>query len=67
MLIINNEHAKKLRLSLGYTQQHVADYIGCSRSYLCYIEKGKRQPSLEKLGKLSILYSVTTDELLMKS
>lgn len=63
---LNNEHAKKIRLSLGYTQQYVADYLGCTRSYYCYIEKGKRQPSLEKLSKLSTLYNVTTDELLKK-
>ncbi|MFB6433795.1 helix-turn-helix domain-containing protein [Bacillus thuringiensis] len=64
MTKLNADRAKELRKSLGYTQQFVADYLCCSKSGVCYMEKGKRQPSLEKLGKLSILYRVTTDELL---
>ncbi|WP_242298598.1 helix-turn-helix transcriptional regulator [Bacillus cereus group sp. BfR-BA-01424] len=63
---LNADRAKELRRSLGYTQQFVAEYLSCSKSGYCYMEQGKRQPSLEKLGKLSTLYNVTTDELLEK-
>ncbi|MED2934893.1 helix-turn-helix transcriptional regulator [Bacillus wiedmannii] len=67
MTKLNAERVKELRISQGYTQQFVADYLSCSKSGICYMEKGKRQPSLEKLAKLSILYRVTTDELLEQS
>ncbi|MGQ0422843.1 helix-turn-helix transcriptional regulator [Bacillus sp. HC-Mk] len=52
--------AKSLRNSFGYTQQYVANYLNCTKSGYCYIEQGKRQPSVEKLGKLSQLYNIST-------
>ncbi|AJQ59275.1 helix-turn-helix transcriptional regulator [Bacillus cereus] len=67
MTKLNVERVKELRISLGYTQQFVAEYLSCSKSGYCYMEQGKRQPSLEKLGKLSTLYNVATDELLEQS
>ncbi|MEB4814600.1 XRE family transcriptional regulator [Bacillus thuringiensis] len=67
MTKLNADRAKELRISLGYTQQFVAEHLSCSKSGYCYMEQGKRQPSLEKLSKLSTLYNVTTDELLEKS
>ena len=47
MTKLNVERVKELRISLGYTQQFVAEYLSCSKSGYCYMGKGKRQPSLE--------------------
>ncbi|AHA74809.1 MULTISPECIES: helix-turn-helix domain-containing protein [Bacillus] len=66
MIKFNAKQAKSLRNSFGYTQQYVANYLNCTKSGYCYIEQGKRQPSVEKLGKLSQLYNISTDELIQK-
>ncbi|EKS8366167.1 MULTISPECIES: helix-turn-helix domain-containing protein [Bacillus cereus group] len=66
MIKFNAKQAKSLRNSFGYTQQYVASYLNCTKSGYCYIEQGKRQPSVEKLGKLSQLYNISTDELIQK-
>ncbi|MEH7154137.1 helix-turn-helix transcriptional regulator [Bacillus thuringiensis] len=66
MIKFNAKQAKSLRNSSGYTQQYVANYLNCTKSGYCYIEQGKRQPSVEKLGKLSQLYNISTDELIQK-
>ena len=50
MIKFNAKQAKSLRNSFGYTQQYVANYLNCTKSGYCYIEQGKRQPSVEKLG-----------------
>ena len=49
MIKFNAKQAKSLRNSFGYTQQYVANYLNCTKSGYCYIEQGKRQPSVEKL------------------
>ncbi|MGX5633146.1 helix-turn-helix domain-containing protein [Bacillus thuringiensis] len=66
MIKFNAKQAKNLRNYFGYTQQYVANYLNCTKSGYCYIEQGKRQPSIEKLGKLSQLYNVSTDDLIQK-
>jgi len=37
---------KLLRTAEGISQTHLAERLGISRSYLCQVEKGVREPSL---------------------
>ncbi|UYX50411.1 helix-turn-helix transcriptional regulator [Bacillus thuringiensis] len=64
---LNTERARELRENHGYTHGYVAQQLNCHKSAYGHIERGFRQPSIDKLGKLSELYGVSTDELLKKS
>ena len=59
-----SEVLKGLRLSSGYTQQHVADLVGVSKSMISAYETGIRQPSYEVLLKLSDTYKTSLDFIL---
>ena len=52
------------RENLGFTQRHVAEKLGISRSTYTYYEQGKVEPSLQNLVKLARLFKVTVDDLL---
>ena len=55
---------KYQRLSHGYTQQQIADYLGISRPTYTLYETGNREPTKLALMKLADLYHVTVDYLL---
>lgn len=55
---------KEIRTKRGFTQQSVADYIGCSSVVYSRYENGTRQPSIETLIKLADFFEVTIDYLL---
>lgn len=61
------ENLRHLRLACGYTQQAVADALGVERSTYAYYEVGKSQPSVETLAKLSRMFGVTLDQLVLPS
>ncbi|WP_308201876.1 helix-turn-helix domain-containing protein [Bacillus mycoides] len=67
MIKLNTEKARELREYHGYTHGYVAKRLNCHKSSYGHIERGFRQPSIDKLGRLSELYGVPTDELLIKS
>ena len=48
-----SEQLKKARVSMGYTQQQVADALGLTASTYCGYETGKRQPDVAKLKQLA--------------
>lgn len=58
------EKIKKARIDAGYTQTQVAEATGISQPIIAYMEKGKREPSLENLGILADFYEVSIDWLL---
>ena len=55
---------ESLRIDHDFTQQYVADYLGCQREVYRRYEKGTRTIPLDFLIKLSRLYNVTTDYML---
>lgn len=59
-----NEQIKFFRLSLGLTQQQVADKLNISRQGYLYYEKGSREPNVDTIKKLCIIFDCTADELL---
>lgn len=59
-----SEQLKKARISMGYTQQQVADALGLTASTYCGYETGKRQPDVAKLKQLAWVLNTTGSFLL---
>jgi len=55
---------QRARKSLSLTQEYVAKKLGISRSAVSQIERGKRRVSSNELDVLSIVFGISTDELL---
>lgn len=53
------ESLKNIRMSLGLTQEEVAESLGLAPRYLSDIERNKTKGSLTTLVKLCNLYKVT--------
>ena len=58
-----SEKIKSLRQAAGLTQKVIAEKIGISQGNYSGLEKGKFDPSLTTLEKISNFYDVTIDEL----
>jgi len=58
------EKIKIVRKKKGYQQKAVALEIGLDQSNYNKIENGKREPSVDVLQKLSVIFGVRVDELL---
>lgn len=56
-------HIKLARVAKDYTQEKLAQLIGCSTVFISEIEKGKKRPSLETLHRISVELGVGIDEL----
>ncbi len=59
-----SENLKYLRNSTQYTQKQLADYLGLSANTICEWEKGRSEPSIATIKKLSAYFDVSTDYLL---
>jgi transcriptional regulator with XRE-family HTH domain len=55
---------KELRLAKGLTQEMLAAKIGVDRSYMGFLERGERNPSLEVILKIAKALGAKPDELL---
>lgn len=58
------EKIKQVRKEKGLQQKAVALEIGIDQSNYNKIENGRREPSVEVLQKLSVIFGVTVDDLL---
>ena len=56
---------KEIRISRKLKVQEVTEYLCCSPSVYSRYESGKREPSIETLLRLSKLFKVSVDELLV--
>jgi len=54
---------KELRKKRGLTQEDLAFAIGVDRSYMGFIERGERNPTLDKIGKIARALKVSLPEL----
>lgn len=61
MKMIRTDRLIELRINAGYSQEIVAQRTGISRASISLYELGIRQPSLDNLAKLALLYGVTMD------
>ena len=55
---------KKIRQSLGLSQQDIASLIGTSKSYISQVEKDQCKFSIESLVKLLLNYGININYLL---
>lgn len=55
------QRIEDLRIDNDYTQQQIAEYLGCQREVYRRYEKGTRQIPIDYLILLSQLYNVSID------
>lgn len=58
------DNLKRLRTNKEFTQEYLGKVLCLSRTTISNYEKGKMQPSIETLIKLSEIFNVTVDELI---
>ena len=58
------EKIKQIRKDKGLQQKAVASEVGLDQSNYNKVENGRREPSVEVLQKLAVIFGVTVDELL---
>lgn len=54
---------KELRLKQGITQEKLAEMIDVDRSYMGFIERGERNPTLEKMRKIAKALKVNVKDI----
>ena len=57
------KNIKKIREKRGLTQEELALEAGLNRAYVGYIERGRRNPSIETVAKIAKVLEVRLDEL----
>lgn len=57
------EKIKRLRRDKNLSQESLAEAINVDRSYMGFIERGERNPSLDKIGKIAKALKITLKEL----
>ena len=58
------DNLKRLRTNKEFTQEYLGKVLCLIRTTISNYEKGKMQPSIETLIKLSEIFNVTVDELI---
>ena len=61
-----NERIKDLRNKLHLSQEYVARYLGINRASYTQIENGNRRITVDEVIKLSKLYGLSTDSILLE-
>ena len=54
---------QKLRKSLGYTQEELAEKLNISRTHMGHIEQGRKAPSIKLMDKLARALKVKVPDL----
>ncbi len=58
------ERLKELRDKNKVTQEQIAEKVGVDRSYMGFLERGEKNPTLEKLTLIAKAFNITLSELL---
>jgi len=61
---IIGRNLKEYRIRKGYSQDHIAKFIGIDRSNISYYENAEREVPFVILDKLADLYAIELDDLL---
>lgn len=64
---IFGKRVRELRKEHGLSQVELAAKVGIDRSYMGFLERGERNPSLEVIASIAEALGVTPDELLKKN
>ncbi len=59
-----NERLRELRIKSPFKQTEVADYLGISAITMRQYEQGTREPNIEKILKLAVIFNVSLDDLM---
>lgn len=59
-----NERLRELRTQSPLKQKEIADYLGVSAITIRQYEQGTREPNIEKILKLSVIFNVSLDDLM---
>lgn len=57
------ERLKELRAKNDLTQEDLADKVGVDRSYMGFLERGEKNPTLEKLKLIAKAFNITLSDL----
>ncbi|MCE7898203.1 MAG: XRE family transcriptional regulator [bacterium] len=57
------ERIKELRKKLGMTQEDLAFKVGVDRSYMGFVERGEKNPTVATLAKISKSLKISLDQL----
>jgi len=60
-------NVRALRLARGWSQEKMAEKCGLHRTYVCAIERGERNVTLETLNALALALGVSAAELIIDS
>lgn len=63
-VMLRGDRLKKLRMSMGVTQEDLGNILKVTKSTICCYERGTRTPTLENLIDLSDYFQVSIDYLL---
>lgn len=58
-----SEILKNLRTEKGYSQKELSQQLGLSANCICEYEKGRSEPNLDTLKKLSLIFECSIDYL----
>ncbi|MBQ8953686.1 MAG: helix-turn-helix transcriptional regulator [Clostridia bacterium] len=64
-MLLMGLRVKDVRVQFGLSLELFAARLGVSRSHLCNVECGRKQPSLEMLAKLASEFDVSMDYLVL--
>lgn len=57
------DRLKELRDKNKLTQEDLADMVGVDRSYMGFVERGQKNPTLEKLTLIAKAFKISLSEL----
>lgn len=57
------QRIKELRIEKGITQEDLAFKIGVDRSYMGFVERGERNPTLGKIVKITKVLGISLSDL----
>lgn len=57
------ERIKELREERDMSQEDLAFKVGVDRSYMGFVERGERNPTLDKIDKIARALNITLQEL----
>jgi transcriptional regulator with XRE-family HTH domain len=57
------ERLKELRGKKNFTQEDLADKVGVDRSYMGFLERGEKNPTLRNLVRIAKAFDISLSEL----
>lgn len=63
----SGERIRQLRIHSGYTQETLAEKLNIDRSFLSYVESGKKGCSVDILVQLAATFGVSIDYIVLGS